>query len=327
MAVKDKQIHELRSESYNGSDDEWRAVFKHSFRLDHTIQQLDKELQALDIVASLSGKAPKLRLTITIRRKVSGITQKLGTVVLKQDEELELNAIDWACEAVEEIDTLRSDLTPLERNYKEAQVTIKSLEQELDELLKAKVAHEEALISKFAELLNEKKVKIRQQQRLLTTAKVDKKSLREMQESIESTRRGPKSDGKKGKRKAPDPPSASDSSHEFETMPLKPPSAEKKGRVDAPDSESNRDTTSTESGTETQSETGDEGGRREKRSPRPDSRAEPQGGNATSRHVSRSPSPPPPRELPFNRNGKEKTPPKEADPDSEATASGSDDEL
>lgn len=325
MAVKDKQIGELRSESYNGSDDEWRAVLKHSLRLDQAIQNLDNELQASEVVASLSGKAPKLRLTITIRRKVSGITQKLGTVVLKQDEELELNAIDWACEAVEEIDSLRSDLAPLERNYKEAQSTIKSFEQKLDELLKAKAAHEQALISKFAELLNEKKVKIRQQQRLLTTAKVDRKSLKDMEEPIEGASRGPKP-SRKGKRKAPRSPSASDSSHEFETMVSKPPTAEKKGRDAASDSESNRDSTSAKSETETQTETEDEEAGTETREPIAKSRAEPQGDSAISRDESRSPSPPPPRELPFTK-GKEKLPPKESSPDSEETASGSDDEL
>jgi hypothetical protein len=51
--------------------------------------------------------------------------------------------------------------------------TILKLQSQLDSIVQAKVEHEGLLLHKFTELINSKKVKIRDQQRLLATAKVD----------------------------------------------------------------------------------------------------------------------------------------------------------
>lgn len=49
----------------------------------------------------------------------------------------------------------------------------RKLHEQLKALIEAKAEHENALLQKFTELLNAKKLKIRDQQRLLATAKVD----------------------------------------------------------------------------------------------------------------------------------------------------------
>lgn len=325
MVVKQNHINELRSESYNGSNDEWRSILTYSLRLRHDSEELNDQVKALEVAASLSGDAPKLKLTVTIRRRVSGISQKLGAIVLKQDDKLNLNAIDWACEAVEEADALRSELTPLEKSYKGTQETIKSLEKKLDELLAAKAAHEDALMSKFAALLNEKKVKVRNQQRLLSTAKIDPKKLKNVRETVDDAGKGTAHRGK-GKRRAKNLPPESDSSDSFETMRPKLPAADK--RQDHPQqTESDRQTTETE--TETESDTGNEETRQEG-----DARSTPSSRSRMDMQTSGSPSPPPPpppRELPFARDGAESveagSPRQIADHDSDETASASDDEL
>jgi hypothetical protein len=51
--------------------------------------------------------------------------------------------------------------------------TISKLQSKLDSIVQAKAEHEGLLLHKFAELINSKKAKIRDQQRLLATAKVD----------------------------------------------------------------------------------------------------------------------------------------------------------
>jgi hypothetical protein len=51
--------------------------------------------------------------------------------------------------------------------------TISTLQSQLDGIVQAKAEHEGLLLHKFAELINSKKVKIREQQRLLGTAQVD----------------------------------------------------------------------------------------------------------------------------------------------------------
>jgi len=55
------------------------------------------------------------------------------------------------------------------------QDTIQQLTSQLDALVLAKKAHEEDMLKKFAALLNAKKLKIRDQQRLLAKARVDPK--------------------------------------------------------------------------------------------------------------------------------------------------------
>lgn len=54
-----------------------------------------------------------------------------------------------------------------------AEETIGKLNTQLEELIQAKTDHDDQLIAKFVQLLNEKKLKIRNQQRLLASAKVD----------------------------------------------------------------------------------------------------------------------------------------------------------
>jgi hypothetical protein len=54
-----------------------------------------------------------------------------------------------------------------------ANAKITRLEEQLQGLVDEKLAHENALLQKFADLLNSKKLKIRDQQRLLAGAKVD----------------------------------------------------------------------------------------------------------------------------------------------------------
>jgi len=57
--------------------------------------------------------------------------------------------------------------------FSTAEETINKLNGQLEELINAKSEHESQLISKFVQLLNEKKLKIRNQQRLLASARVD----------------------------------------------------------------------------------------------------------------------------------------------------------
>jgi uncharacterized coiled-coil protein SlyX len=67
----------------------------------------------------------------------------------------------------------RQHADELEVQIAEQKKTIESLNAQIHSLGEAKQEHENALLQKFSELLNSKKLKIRDQQRLLSTAKVD----------------------------------------------------------------------------------------------------------------------------------------------------------
>lgn len=90
------------------------------------------------------------------------------------------------------------------------------LKKQLEDLLKAKKDDEHQLLEKFRDLLNEKKLKIRQQQRLLAAADVDPARLQNLSGGAsEATRRKAKA-SRGGKRKTNQ--NESDSDNGFERM-------------------------------------------------------------------------------------------------------------
>jgi hypothetical protein len=68
---------------------------------------------------------------------------------------------------------LEQQVTNLTSRCTLAEDTINKLNQQLEELLHAKSQHENQLVANFVQILNEKKLKIRNQQRLLAAATVD----------------------------------------------------------------------------------------------------------------------------------------------------------
>lgn len=72
---------------------------------------------------------------------------------------------------------------------KSQQQRIADLAAELDALVKAKKSHEGMLLNKFAALLNSKKLKIRDQQRLLAHAKIDPKAAAQVQQTRSTSTR------------------------------------------------------------------------------------------------------------------------------------------
>lgn len=103
----------------------------------------------------------------------NSLQQRLGSVVLKQDDEQAFQLFDWSSIAVARADALEQQVLSLGNRYRAAEDTIQKLNAQLEELIRAKVQHENQLITNFVQLLNEKKLKIRNQQRLLTSATVD----------------------------------------------------------------------------------------------------------------------------------------------------------
>ena len=68
---------------------------------------------------------------------------------------------------------LEKQVSNLTSRYSLAEDIISRLNQQLEELMHAKAQHENQLVANFVQILNEKKLKIRNQQRLLVAATVD----------------------------------------------------------------------------------------------------------------------------------------------------------
>lgn len=203
--IKDSAVKTLQANNYSGDLEEWkqivRYVFLHQRRGSETA--LPDALEGLETVAAIAKSA----LTITIRKNIGGITQRLGSITLNEDDEREeVSPFEWVDTAVAISDDLRYQLEALQISISGQQDEVSRLTKQLDELVQAKKDHEAELLKKFAVLLNEKKLKIRDQQRLLSGAKIDL----DVADATSKAREGdrvkirPAKGSRKGKRKAQD---------------------------------------------------------------------------------------------------------------------------
>jgi hypothetical protein len=104
-------------------------------------------------------------------------------------------------------------------SLKDKDEQIARLQESLEELVKLKNESESQLLEKFSLLLNEKKLKIRDQQRLLLTSNVDPTKVEEVEQSRLAIRAHPAGPSRKGKRKAGEnTQNSDDESDGFEKM-------------------------------------------------------------------------------------------------------------
>lgn len=94
-------------------------------------------------------------------------------ITLDKDEDEDIQLYDWTGFAVSRADGLAHQLATFQSTVAEHQKTIDDLTAQLDDLVKAKKSHQDEMLRKFAALLNTKKLKIRDQQRLLAHSNVD----------------------------------------------------------------------------------------------------------------------------------------------------------
>ncbi|EHY54927.1 hypothetical protein HRR90_008723 [Exophiala dermatitidis] len=300
--VRQRSLRKLRARNYDGSDDDWASIISHTLLLKqgHTIS--DAQKNNLDVACSTSGKDPNATLTINFRNKVEDITQKLGSIELPQTEETDdVDLFGWTLQAIQQRDHLYKNVETLSGQLKSKDQALKSLQKQIDELVEAKAEHEKQLLSKFTVLLNEKKLKIRNMQRVLSTAKADPSALREISSLIKNEE--PAGPGRRSKRHADEAPAGdeTDDSDAFETMQVDGVTNARQHRNREAHSPSSREITPTHSETADDDEPDDLGGARPA-AERPKTRA----ASRKKQTAQKVPSPlPPRRELPFqkNRNG------------------------
>lgn len=126
-------------------------------------------LGTLEVLATFSEES----LLLVFRRSISGIKQRLGELALSKNENEEIELFGWLGTATARCDELVKELTNLDGRCKEQGQAIKVISQQLEDLIEAKIEHENSLLEKFRELLNAKKLKIRDLHRALAVARVD----------------------------------------------------------------------------------------------------------------------------------------------------------
>ncbi|EHK24458.1 uncharacterized protein TRIVIDRAFT_30389 [Trichoderma virens Gv29-8] len=155
-SLKHDRVASLQVPNCPVSESEWQAILQSLFALQPTA----------DIQATV-GIESETSLSITVRKRVQGITQRLGSIELKHDENEGIELFKWCAEATDALTQSNVALAEAAAHAKELETTVKELKTQLDELITSKQDDETALLLKFRDLLNEKKVKIREQRKVL----------------------------------------------------------------------------------------------------------------------------------------------------------------
>ncbi|EFR01156.1 hypothetical protein MGYG_04160 [Nannizzia gypsea CBS 118893] len=343
-SLRSNGIKKLRAKNYRGDDDEWIGVLSYCFDRMPESDTNAEWISGLEVLAAVQGddNEENKELHITLRKRIDSITQKLGTVVLKQDDEQAIELFEWTGMAVSKAKTLGQQVSNLQTKYREAEETINKLKAQLEDFIETKNRHDEQLIGKFVGLLNEKKSKIRSQQRLITKAKENPDTVVQLEQEAATTEVPRKQTRKpaasrRSKRKADEPPpEESESDDGFDAMDID----KKDATADVDEGSSTTDErqdTPEPLEDETASEIDDEvphapapkkGGKSEK-GPKTTT-AVTSGANRTrnTRALSARPEvtePPPPRELPFGKKRAASKPAVESNEDGETDSE--DDEL
>ncbi|KAL7795266.1 hypothetical protein V8C37DRAFT_375001 [Trichoderma ceciliae] len=158
-SLKHDRVASLRVTNCPVSESEWQTILQSLFELQ----------PAADIQATASIKN-ETSLSITVRKRVQGITQRLGSIELKYDEDEGIELFKWCAESIDDLAQSNVALAEATAHAKELGATVTELKAQLDELLTSKQDDETALLLKFRDVLNEKKVKIREQQKVLAAA-------------------------------------------------------------------------------------------------------------------------------------------------------------
>ena len=208
--VRQSRVFKLRDKRNQLNDDQWEDVL-HSTLLQRRTQASEASiLEKLEVLATITGD----RLLMVFRNNISAITQQLGEVVFKKDESQEIDIRKWTGTAVERSNELDREVQDLILKYDEQSKKMEKLNNQLEDLIKAKKEHEDSLLRNFRELLNTKKLKIRDQKRILASAKFDPKQAAKLQGARSISQPHAATHSRAGKRKAKSGHQVSESSEE-----------------------------------------------------------------------------------------------------------------
>ncbi|KDN62166.1 hypothetical protein CSUB01_00871 [Colletotrichum sublineola] len=228
LAVRQDKAAALRVKNSPCTEDEWVSI------LTTVLQQ--ESASDIEVLADVQNEAV---LTLTVRRKGKEFTQRLGAIELSHSPHELIELFDWCALSAQMANEAKEALASATAKASQLEESVRELKAQLDGLIAAKEADESELLEKFRDLLNEKKVKIRQQQKLLASASVEPDKLAQVQSSQAAGKGHAATESRPAKRKAAPTPVNDDSSSDegFEKMDMEP----------APeDSEQQRDTTEDE---------------------------------------------------------------------------------
>ena len=202
--VKPSEVASLGSDKAYLSETDWEAVLEHVL-LQRPLPK-SSTLGNISATAAIVGKS----LEVTIKTYIGKITKRLGLLSLAKTPDLALDIVHWTDVAASNASELSTRLNQAQSLSESQQKRIQDLEAELESLIAERDEAESTLYSKFVATINTKKLKIRDQQTLLASAKVDPEVAAQVRALRDAVPRGLNAKGKSragagrstGKRKA-----------------------------------------------------------------------------------------------------------------------------
>ena len=148
---------------------EWEAILYAKLLKQRKCTE-DKSADTIELVAHVQND----QLGIAFRKNIEGYAQRIGEIILRKDEDHEIDTILWISTAVAHSSSVEQQVQELSQKLEAHEKALGKLRAQLQEFQQAKKNDEAALLDKFCECLNFKKAKIRDQQRLLASAQIDK---------------------------------------------------------------------------------------------------------------------------------------------------------
>ncbi|KAJ5934645.1 hypothetical protein N7466_004192 [Penicillium verhagenii] len=186
VKVQESHIKKLRAKNYQGSDEEWLQIITHVLGQDAPGQKLAICSGVETSISLIGSEEENKEMVLTIRQRVQSIT----------NDEQEIELFEWSGLAAARVSELEGQVIDLTERHSTAEETVQKLKRQLEELTRAKAQHEAQLVANFVQLLNEKKLKIRNQQRLLASATGNPTKVSEIQaataaagQELQSTKR------------------------------------------------------------------------------------------------------------------------------------------
>ncbi|KAI0181888.1 hypothetical protein GGR52DRAFT_526686 [Hypoxylon sp. FL1284] len=200
MKLRHKRYSDYRAPGAPCSSEEWEEILT---------SILVNQQPTPDVEIRADVQSDDSLVTLSFRKNIQGITQRLGSFTLEEDEKTEISPFDWCVLALGSREKVQDNLAATNLKVSGLEDSLKELQHHLDELIKAKEEDETQLLEKFRDLINEKKVKIRQQQRLLASADVDPDKLANVSGG-KSTQKRTAQTSRAAKRKVKQEPGSSD---------------------------------------------------------------------------------------------------------------------
>ncbi|GAM84921.1 hypothetical protein ANO11243_029230 [Dothideomycetidae sp. 11243] len=159
-------VEKLQTKSFSGSLRQWQSVL--AATLLHQADALaDAIVDNVELAATVGDG-----LAIIVRKNIDGITQRLGEISLKLNDDEEISLFDWTAESAAGVTILQQERAELQKQIEQREQHIKTLQKQLQDAQEERNRHDKQLMLKFSQLLNSKKQKIRKQQRLLVKANI-----------------------------------------------------------------------------------------------------------------------------------------------------------